>query len=281
MNNLTPEQHKKDEKKHVICYSGGHSSALVAIEVVRKFGKENCVLLNHDIHPTVEDADIKRFKKEVAGYLGMEITYANHPQWETKDQFDVVIDASAFKVGSGTALCTHRLKTQPFEKYLNTAFPNKDAVLYYGFDKNEKHRIQRRTGVLGNLGFKSDYPLALWENRTIHNTKEIGIEPPMTYGKFKHANCTGCLKAGKQHWYIVFCTRKDIWEKAKQAEDSIGYSIMKDSFLEELEPMFEKMVSLGIDATEHEDPRTFFARVKKQIKEYDDDFFDKPCECFI
>ncbi len=30
--------------KHIVCYSGGHSSALVAIEVVRKYGKENCVL---------------------------------------------------------------------------------------------------------------------------------------------------------------------------------------------------------------------------------------------
>ena len=79
--------------KHIVCYSGGHSSALVAIEVVRKFGKENTILLNHDINANVENQDIKRFKKEVAGYLGMEITYANHPEWETKDQFDVVVDA--------------------------------------------------------------------------------------------------------------------------------------------------------------------------------------------
>ena len=39
---------------------------LVAIEVLRKYGKENIILLNHDIHESVEDADIKRFKVEVA-----------------------------------------------------------------------------------------------------------------------------------------------------------------------------------------------------------------------
>ena len=41
--------------KHIVCYSGGHSSALVAVEVVRKFGKENVVLLNHDINQLIGD----------------------------------------------------------------------------------------------------------------------------------------------------------------------------------------------------------------------------------
>lgn len=44
--------------KYIVCFSGGHSSALAAIEVTRKSGKENVVLLNHDISPNVEDADV-------------------------------------------------------------------------------------------------------------------------------------------------------------------------------------------------------------------------------
>jgi 3'-phosphoadenosine 5'-phosphosulfate sulfotransferase (PAPS reductase)/FAD synthetase len=114
--------------KHVVCYSGGHSSALVAIEVVRKFGKENVILVNHDIHPSVEAEDIKRFKREVAAHLGLNITYVNHPQWNLKDQFDVVMDAKAFKVGRGTELCTNRLKTAPFHAWLDT-FEDKSSVV--------------------------------------------------------------------------------------------------------------------------------------------------------
>jgi hypothetical protein len=110
--------------KHLVCYSGGHSSALVAIEVVRRFGKEGVILLNHDIHPSVEDVDIKRFKQEVADYLGVPITYANMPSWESKDQFDVVHEAGAFKVGNGTALCSNRLKTAPFYRWLKENFPS-------------------------------------------------------------------------------------------------------------------------------------------------------------
>ena len=68
--------------KHVICYSGGHSSALTAVEVTRKYGKENVILLNHNISSEVEHDDIKRFKQEVADYLGIKITYANMDGYE-------------------------------------------------------------------------------------------------------------------------------------------------------------------------------------------------------
>jgi hypothetical protein len=258
---------------------GGHSSAIAAIEVVRKYGAEDTILLNHDINPSVENADVKRFKVEVAEYLNIPITYANHPDWESKDQFDIVIDAKAFKVGTGTALCTNRLKTSPFEKWLRDNYPDKNCVIYYGFDASEKVRIQRRVGVLSQMGYRSDYPLALWENRTIHQTIEVGINPPNTYSQFKHANCVGCLKAGKQHWYIVYCTRPDIWEKAKRAEDAIGYSIIKGVYLEELEKDFSKMQSIGIETTEHEMGVTFFARVRKVFKEIESDGDSIPCEC--
>lgn len=40
--------------RYVVCFSGGHSSALVAIETVRRYGREGVVLLNHDINPRVE-----------------------------------------------------------------------------------------------------------------------------------------------------------------------------------------------------------------------------------
>ena len=265
--------------KHIICYSGGHSSALVAIEVARKYGTNDLILLNHDINPSVEEQDIKRFKQEVSDYLGVPITYANHPKWNTMDQFDVSVNTKSFKGATGMAICTSLLKTKPFNDYLKANFKDKDAILYYGFDSNELARVQRRSSILAEMGFKSDYPLALWKERTIKSTKEIGIEPPNTYSIWKHANCTGCLKAGKQHWYLVYKNRKDIWEKAKQAEELIGYSIMKDQYLDELEEKFDEMIKLGIETTEHEDARTFFARVRKIIKIEESD--NKPCECFV
>lgn len=271
--------------KHVVCYSGGHSSALVAIEVARKYGVDNLILLNHDISASVENQDIKRFKQEVSDYLKCPITFANINNIKSEDlpdQFDVVSKARAFKVGRGTELCTSRLKTEPFMDYLKNNFSDKsDCIIYYGFDKNETARIQRRSSILGLLGYRTDYPLALWNERTITSTRDIGILPPNTYESFKHANCVGCLKAGKQHWYIVYCTRKDIWEKAKATEDEIGYTIINGTSLEELEPMFESMIKAGIVPTEHVPHQTFWAQTKKiiRISEEEIDKDSKPCEC--
>lgn len=275
--------------KHVVCYSGGHSSALVAVEVVRKYGTSDVILLNHDIHPSVEDADVKRFKKEVAEALGLPITYANHEHWDTMDQFDVVREADAFKVGNGTALCTNRLKTAPFERWLKEHFPitegasllDSPCTIYYGFDANEPRRINRRASILALKGYLTGFPLAYWD-RTIHSTKEIGVEPPLTYGQFKHANCVGCLKAGRQHWYVVYCTRPDIWEKAKATEDAIGYSIINGVYLEELESKFALMQKVNVVPTEHIHANTFWKQVgdalkQEQDKEADEDA--KPCEC--
>ena len=62
--------------KYVVCYSGGHSSALAAVETVIRHGRKNTILLNHDISGKVEDEDVKRFKAELADYLEGETAFA-------------------------------------------------------------------------------------------------------------------------------------------------------------------------------------------------------------
>lgn len=265
--------------KHVVCYSGGHSSAIVAIEVSRRYGTENLILLNHDIHKRVENKDIKRFKREVAEYLHVPITYANMEGWEKKDQFDVVMDANAFKVGVGSAICSYHLKVKPFMEFLAEHFPQKNCIIYYGFDASETERIVRRARLLTNEGYRSVYPLAQWP-RTITDTMQIGITPPMTYGTFKHANCTGCLKAGKHHWYVVYCKRPDIWKRASMAEEYIGYSLFRDEWLSELGVRFEQMKKAGVPADENIPQQEFWARARKVVAcMVADDSRVLPCEC--
>jgi len=324
--------------KHIICYSGGHSSALVAIEVARRYGKENTILLNHDINSNVEGEDIKRFKKQISVYLQIPITYKNYndlPLSNLPDQFDICEELGSFvNPATRQGLCTTYLKTIPFTKYLEEYFTDKNCIIYYGFDKNEPNRIERRQSILGDMGYNTDFPLSLWgkdgidlyneyqikqsmnfwnkanpeskykdpylfidENinflefcdikdyssiykRTIFSTIEVGIEPPNSYSHFKHANCDGCLKGGQQHWYVTYVKRPDIFERAKLSESRIGYSIIKDNPLIELESKFSKMKCAGIEASEHIPFQTFWAEAKKILKnKIEED--EKPCECYI
>lgn len=265
--------------KYVVCYSGGHSSAIAAVEIARKYGKENVILLNHDICPRVEDADVKRFKQEVADYLGIPITYANMPDWDKKDQFDCMVAGGGNSFG--LIHCTRMLKTEPFHKWLNDNYPvekgktNDDITIVYGFDENETSRITRRVGVMAVMGYRTDYPL-LWEQRTIHHIEEIGISLPKPYEIFNHANCKGCLKAGKQHWFIVYCLYPTIFERAKWAEKETGFSILKHSFLRDLEEEFE-LLKGKLPTSEKINPARFWATARKILKEEDDDVL--PCEC--
>jgi len=320
--------------KHIVCYSGGHSSALVAIEVVRMFGKQNVILLNHNINPKYEDADIKRFKKEVAEYLQIPITFANvkgiQDENEIPSQFDVCEEKKTFvNTHNRQILCTYILKTEPFYEYLKT-IEKENLCCYYGFDSNELTRVERRKSILIQDNIETDFPLALWsfelvkkyndfkinellkvynkanksklkglpdgyikqaielglleltkydgKQQTINSTREIGIEPPLTYDVWKHANCKGCLKAGQQHWYVVYCTNYDIFERAKLSEERIGYSFGNFGFLKDVEPKFKRMKEIGIPASEHIPNNIFWKSAKQYLKQSTQDLF--PCECF-
>lgn len=105
----------------------------------------------------------------------------------------------------------------------------------------------------------------------------------MTYAIFKHGNCVGCLKAGWQHWYIVYCTRPDIWLKGKWAEDEIGYAIHHDEtgpvYLEDMEPKFAIMRAAGVPYTEQIPYQRFWAKANKVVfiaQQYQEQL---PCEC--
>ena len=242
--------------KYVVCFSGGHSSALAAVETVRRFGRNQVILLNHDISSKVETAKIKIFKKEVAASLSLPITYANCDNFEQMTPLALCRKYGRIKFRVGCEICTYFLKTQPFYQWLEENYPvqkgyiSNDINLIYGFNKQEHRRIKRRRIHLYQMGYQSMFPLAEWK-RTIQDIEEIGIQRPAVYLESKHANCIGCLKAGKQHWYKVYCCHREIYDEAKEVEEKLHFSIIKGAFLRELEPWFEQMKNAGIPTTEN------------------------------
>ncbi len=263
--------------KHIVCFGGGHSSALAAIETVRRYGRKDVILLNHDISSKVEHKDIKRFKQEVSDVLEIPIVYANADDYENMTPCAVSVKNGMFNAGfQGTQICTNRLKTAPFMDYLKGMTGDYDII--YGFDMNEPHRIQRRAQMLfAQGGYKTDFPLAYWE-RTTENTEDIGIKRPITYKIYKHANCEACLKAGKRQWYVVYCLRPDLYEEAIWAEEKIGYSILKESFMKELVSEFEEIKSKGICPNQKGSNAEFWARVNATLPGQESFL---PCDCAI
>lgn len=275
--------------KYIVAYSGGHSSARVAVEAVRKHGKENVILLNHNISPKAEHEDVKRFKKEVADYLGMEITPANMKDWETMDPVDVCVKAGAWKVGKGPILCTYYMKTEPFYRWLkeNIEGSKEEFTILYGFDADEISRMNRRAAIMGADGYKVDFPLATWD-LTFYNIEELGIKRPEQYKAFNHANCIPCNKAGKQHLYLVYCVSPEKIDKIAWAEkpEQIGYSLKSDIWMDELIELFKLMQAAGVQPTEKMPFQTFWATSREKVTNYSkgqmclfDEELKMPCDC--
>lgn len=271
---------------HIVCLSGGEASALVAIEVARKYDVGDIILLNHDISPKSEAPSIKKLKLDVSKYIGVDITYANASGWKIKDQFDVVIEAGAFQTRPGQALCTNRMKTAPFYDWLKRHSVGRTSTVYYGFGADEPLRIQRKSSAMALMGIPVAFPLAHWP-RTIRSVSEVGIEKPSHYDTWKHANCIGCLKAGIQHWYVVYCLYPQIFAKAVSTEEQIGHSIIKGYYLSDLVERFERMKKLGVPANENIPNAKFHAMGRLLSETVDSESVNSehaesvelPCEC--
>jgi hypothetical protein len=135
------------------------------------------------------------------------------------------------------------------------------------------------------MGYKTDYVLAFWKERTIYNTIEIGIEPPSTYTVWKHANCKGCLKASLLHWYVTYVHCPEQYAKGIKLEDAVDFTVhtvIRDGVkmsvtLRELMPLFECLKQEGFPATEHQSEIKFANKLRKYgLKEENN---SKPCEC--
>lgn len=253
--------------KYVVCYSGGHSSALTAVETVRKYGRKNVILLNHDIDKQVEDEDVKRFKDDVASYLGLPITHANQTRFKVSAPLSICRDIKMFRFKSGCHICTYFLKTEPFYEWLKKNYPvrpggglSEEITLVYGFDASEQKRMERRSRHLLSLGYRTEYPML---TSSMQDIEEIGIEKPNTYEYCKHANCKGCIKAGRQHWYMFFCLWPHIYKEAIETEYVVGHSILRGSFLKDLLPRFLGMQDQGIAPGDGEESNRFWANVRR------------------
>lgn len=255
---------------HVICFSGGHASALCAVETVRKYGAENCILLNHDISSKVEDSSVKEFKLQVADALGVKLSFANAKNFEGRTPLQVAREKGNFACKPGQHFCTYELKTKPFHEWLKKNFPVKkgrrreDVRVVYGFDANEPERIERRRTIMNDMGYDTEFPLAS-NDCCIRDIREIGIEPPSVYKSFLHANCVGCLKAGVRSWYVTYCLRPDVFEEAVETENVLKRSILKKCFLIELIPQFEMMKKMGIEPTDRGDFHRFWKETRRRV----------------
>lgn len=122
--------------KHIVMFSGGAASSVVAKIVADKYPNET-ILLHTPTGAEHEDAD--RFRQQVADFIGLPITVeaANKTLWEMVESYKQVPN-------DGLPYCTERLKLIPQDRYLKKLEKQKESfIIYLGLGVDEWRRIQK------------------------------------------------------------------------------------------------------------------------------------------
>lgn len=219
---------------HIVQFSGGAASALVAKIVSDEFGKENTILLFHDTK--AEHSDAYRFRRQISQFIGVPITEMSDGRslWELIDDHNCL---PSFHI----PFCTDELKLRPAEKYLQQFNPS-EYILYNGFGLDEWQRVQRAVARSEALGRIVKSPL--FEKR-INNAKEIirndwKICLPEPYKNLKHNNCIPCFKAGLGHFHKCWKYYPIEFQLAVEKEKQVGHTVFKDCCLEEYAEIWKR-----------------------------------------
>jgi 3'-phosphoadenosine 5'-phosphosulfate sulfotransferase (PAPS reductase)/FAD synthetase len=204
--------------KYISSLSGGRLSAIATDRAIQRYGAENVTRWFADT--SWEDPDLYRFLADLDRRWGREtIVYR-----DGRTPLDVSRSQNMIP-NSRVAPCTHRLKIEPFVKYLETV--EKPVTVLLGLDWSEVHRMDAPKARYEAVeGVFVDFPM-MWKPYEFRQHNEIlqewGIEPPALYEMgFPHNNCGGrCVKQGKREWLRLLRYRPDDYAAVEQWENEM------------------------------------------------------------
>jgi hypothetical protein len=220
------------DRRIVVGFSGGVTSAWCAGWALRKFPRSNVVLLFHDTRE--EDPDTYRFNREMAAALDMPIT----EQSDGRSVTEVFADENAI-ANNRMAFCSRILKAEQRDLYFARlrAAGVTDITNVVGFTSRERERIQRAWARAQAAGYNVRFPLhedGITKQQAADWCLSLGVRPSRMYYWSEHANCVGCVRGGKAYWLKVREQRPDIFAQRSALEREYGHTILKDTTLEQL-----------------------------------------------
>lgn len=184
-----------------------------------------------DQHP-----DSLRFIKDCEKVIGKEIQILKSKQYSRVE--DCVLAFGGFRNAyTNFAPCTNWLKKR-IRKEWEDAHKDCEITYVWGFDSEEKNRAERM--VEENPQAQHEFPLiekCLTKEDAHYMCKELGIKRPMMYELgYPNNNCVGCVKGGMGYWNKIRKDFPDVFEARAKLERKVGHSILKQCYLDELDP---------------------------------------------
>lgn len=219
-------------ENRIIFFSGGLSSFAVAHHVKSQYPNDNIVLYFTDT--LWEDEDLYRFISEASDKLQLPLlthSLGIDPVMLMIKQ-RIIFNS---RMGNCSTILKMKVASNFIKKGIRPKIENwinkqylvndeftKDAILYFGIDFTEIHRVK---AIRDNwLPFETEFPLV----KTFIDFDEIldyyKIDKPRMYLKgFTHNNCKGrCVKAGKGHYKLLFNEDRETFNELMMIEHTLS-----------------------------------------------------------
>lgn len=189
-------------------------------------------------------SDNARFKADCEKWYGKEIKTLQNTKGY-KDPIDVILK-ERYVNGPDGARCTLELKKQVRYDLQEHFKPNlfNDTLLThqifgFEFDKKQVNRAIRFLEQYSDIN--PLFPLiekGLDKDNCAGILMNAGIKLPAMYDLgYPNNNCIGCVKGGKGYWNKIRIDFPDVYEEMAKAERVVGHSCIKNTFLDELDPL--------------------------------------------
>lgn len=216
-------------KKLKVCWISAGVSSFIAGYLERNSVDKYIYIDIDDQHE-----DSIRFIEDCEKFLGKTIERLESPY---KNVEACIRTAGVPKMPYGFAPCTNWLKKR-VRKEWEYEHRDYDITYVWGFDCNETDRAIRLEETM--IEFNHQFPLIehSLSKQDAHGMLSIlGIKRPKMYDLgYNNNNCIGCIKGGMGYWNKIRKDFPEVFEARAKLERDIGYSILKECFLDELDP---------------------------------------------
>jgi hypothetical protein len=220
-----------------VWFSCGAASAVAAKKIVDTYShSHNILIVNNPVDE--EDADNRRFLKDVSEWIKMPIIEATNSEIGTTSAYDVW-EKRKYMSGVRGAPCTMLLK-----KAARYQFELNNDIDYHvlGFTVNEKDRNERFTKYERSNVIPILIDLKLTKTMCFDIINAEGIKLPLVYRLgYPNANCIGCVKSSSPtYWNLVRSTHSEVFNSRCEQSRRIGCKLVKVKgrriYLDELKP---------------------------------------------
>ena len=226
---------KNMTKQLKVCWISAGVSSFIAGYLERE-------TIDKYIYIDIEDqhSDSMRFIKDCEKILGKEIEILKSPYGSVEN---AVKACGLFRIAhTGFAPCTAWLKKRIRKEW---EWEHREYAITYvwGFDAEEKHRAERLKETM--IEFSHCFPLIereLTKNSVHGMAASLGLKRPIMYDLgYNNNNCIGCVKGGMGYWNKIRVDFPEVFESRAKLERELNNKILKECFLDELEPTRGRM----------------------------------------